>query len=120
MTRSNSIAAIAEEVKAYRRAMHQNPGTAYEEVFASNLVAEKLGEWGIKFERGLGKTGIVGIIEGRENTSGKAIGLRADMDALDILEENNKDHVSKIPGKMHGCGHDGHTAMLLGAAKYLN
>ena len=120
MTQSNSIAAISEEVTQYRRAMHENPGTAYEEEFASNLVAEKLTEWGIPHERGFGKTGIVGVIEGRENTSGKVIGLRADMDALDILEENNKDYVSKIPGKMHGCGHDGHTAMLLGAAKYLS
>lgn len=120
MTQSNAIKAIAEEVTVYRRAMHENPGTAYEEEFASNLVAEKLTEWGIQHERGFGKTGIVGVIEGKKNTSGKAIGLRADMDALDILEENNKDYVSKIPGKMHGCGHDGHTAMLLGAAKYLN
>lgn len=120
MTQSNSIATIAEEVTKYRRAMHENPGTAYEEEFASNLVAEKLSEWGIKHERGFGKTGIVGVIEGRDTSSGKAIGLRADMDALDIMEEPNKAHVSKIPGKMHGCGHDGHTAMLLGAAKYLN
>ncbi|MFP4313312.1 MAG: M20 aminoacylase family protein [Alphaproteobacteria bacterium] len=119
MTQSNSIKAISEEVTQYRRAMHENPGTAYEEEFASNLVAEKLTEWGIPHERGFGKTGIVGVIEGRENSSGKTIGLRADMDALDILEENNKPYVSKIPGKMHGCGHDGHTAMLLGAAKYL-
>lgn len=116
----NSIAAIKDEIATYRRAMHENPGTAYEEEFASNLVAEKLGEWGIPFVRGLGKTGIVATITGNSDTSGKAIGLRADMDALDIVEENNKPHVSKIPGKMHGCGHDGHTAMLLGAAKYLN
>lgn len=119
MTQSNSIATIAEEVTKYRRAMHENPGTAYEEEFASNLVAEKLTEWGIKHERGFGKTGIVGVIEGKSNNSGKVIGLRADMDALNIIEENNKPYVSKIPGKMHGCGHDGHTAMLLGAAKYL-
>lgn len=116
----NSIAAMKDEIAAYRRAMHENPGTAYEEEFASNLVAEKLTEWGIPFERGLGKTGIVATITGNKDTSGKAIGLRADMDALDILEEDNKPHVSKIPGKMHGCGHDGHTAILLGAAKYLN
>ena len=120
MTQSNSIAAIADEVTAYRREMHQNPQTGYEEEFASGLVREKLTEWGIPFEDKIAVTGIVATIEGQSNTSGKAIGLRADMDALDILEENNKDHVSKIPGKMHGCGHDGHTAMLLGAAKYLN
>lgn len=117
---SNSILAMHAEITAYRRALHENPGTAYQEEFASNLVAQKLGEWGIPFERGLGKTWIVATITGQSNTSGKAVGLRADMDALDIMEENNKPHVSKIPGKMHGCGHDGHTAMLLGTAKYLN
>jgi len=82
-------------------------------------VKECLGKWGIPFEDGIAVTGIVATIEGESNASGKVIGLRADMDALDILEEANKPHVSKIPGKMHGCGHDGHTAMLLGAAKYL-
>lgn len=116
----NSIAALKDEITAYRRAMHENPGTAYEEFFASDLVAEKLSAWGIKFERGIAGTGIVATIEGQTNTSGKAIGLRADMDALDIIEADNKPHKSKIPGKMHGCGHDGHTACLLGAAKYLS
>ncbi len=120
MTTNNAITALADEIAIYRRAMHENPGTAYEEFFASDLVAEKLSSWGIPFERGLGKTGIVATITGQTNTSGKSIGLRADMDALDIMEETNKPHISKIPGKMHGCGHDGHTAMLLGAAKYLN
>ncbi|MFN3700178.1 MAG: M20 aminoacylase family protein [Alphaproteobacteria bacterium] len=114
------IAALKDEIATYRRAMHENPGTAYEEIFASDLVAEKLAAWDIPFVRGLGKTGIVGTITGRGSSSGKAIGLRADMDALDILEEPNKPYVSKIAGKMHGCGHDGHTAMLLGAAKYLS
>jgi amidohydrolase len=117
---SNSILNMHEEITAYRRAMHENPGTAYEEEFASNLVAEKLTEWGIPFERGLGKTGIVATLTGQSDSSGKSIGLRADMDALNIIEENNKPHISKIPGKMHGCGHDGHTAILLGTAKYLN
>ncbi|MCC6598514.1 MAG: amidohydrolase [Alphaproteobacteria bacterium] len=116
----NSISALKDEIAAYRHALHENPGTAYEEFFASDLVAEKLGAWGIPFERGLAKTGIVATIEGVQNTSGKAIGLRADMDALDILEAPNKPWPSKIPGKMHGCGHDGHTACLLGAAKYLS
>ncbi len=111
---------MKDEIAGYRRSLHENPGTAYEEVFASNLVAEKLTEWGITFERGFGVTGIVATIKGQTNNSGKAIGLRADMDALNIVEENNKAHVSKIPGKMHGCGHDGHTAILLGTAKYLN
>lgn len=116
----NSIQALHEEMTAYRRAMHENPQTAYEETFASDLVAQKLSEWGIAHERGIAVTGIVATIEGEQSDSGKSIGLRADMDALDILEENNKDWVSKTPGKMHGCGHDGHTAMLLGAAKYLS
>lgn len=116
----NSIIALKDEITAYRRTLHENPQTAYEEEFASNLIAEKLREWGIPFEQGIAKTGIVATIEGEQNTSGKTIGLRADIDALDILEEPNKDWHSKIPGKMHGCGHDGHTAILLGAAKYLS
>ena len=119
-TARNSIAAMKDEITAYRREMHKNPGTAYEEIFASNLVADKLTEWGIPFERGLGKTGIVATITGTQDNSGKVIGLRADMDALDIMEANNKDHVSQIPGKMHGCGHDGHTAIMLGVAKHLS
>lgn len=116
----NSIADLKDEIAGYRRAMHENPQTAYEETFASDLVAEKLSEWGITFERGIAVTGIVATIEGEKNDSGKAIGLRADMDALDIEEEDNKPHKSKNPGKMHACGHDGHTATLLGAAKYLH
>lgn len=116
----NTIPPIAEEVTAYRHAMHENPQTAFEEFFASDLIAKKLNEWGVYHERGIAVTGIVATIEGETNTSGRAIALRADMDALDILEAENKPHMSKIPGKMHGCGHDGHTAMLLGAAKYLN
>ena len=120
MSIRNSIQALKDEITGYRRFMHQNPQTAYEEEFASDLVKEKLREWDIPFEDGIAVTGIVATIEGETNNSGKVIGLRADMDALDILEEDNKPHVSKIPGKMHGCGHDGHTAVLLGAAKYLS
>jgi len=120
MSIRNSIQDMHEEITAYRRTMHENPQTAYEETFASDLVAEKLTEWGIPFEREIAVTGIVATIEGQQNDSGQSIGLRADMDALDIVEEHNKDWVSKTPGKMHGCGHDGHTAMLLGAAKYLS
>ncbi len=117
----NSIQALHDEISAYRRSLHENPQTAFEETFASDLVAEKLGEWGIKHERGIAVTGIVATIEGEKNSSGKAIALRADMDALDILEDpDGKPHASKTKGKMHGCGHDGHTAMLLGAAKYLS
>ena len=116
----NSLTAMKDELAGYRREMHKNPQTAYEETFASDLVAQKLEEWGIPFERGYGKTGIVGIIEGQSNTSGKKIGLRADMDALDIEEKSGQPWTSENPGKMHACGHDGHTTILLGTAKYLN
>jgi hippurate hydrolase len=116
----NSIQNLAEEISACRRSLHENPQTAFEEEFASALVAEKLGEWGITFEKGLGKTGIVATIKGERSDSGRSIGLRADMDALDIEDKSGQPWASKIPGKMHGCGHDGHTAMLLGAAKYLS
>ncbi len=119
MSIRNSIAAMQKELAAYRRELHQNPQTSYEEEFASNLIAEKLTEWGIEHERGWAVTGIVAKIDGETNSSGKAIGLRADIDALDITEASGQEWASKIPGKMHGCGHDGHTAMLLGAAKYL-
>lgn len=120
MSLINSIAAMADEIAAYRRSLHENPQTSYEETFASELIATKLKEWGISFEQGLAKTGIVATIEGQKTDSGKAIGLRADMDALDIIEKSGQPWASKTPGKMHGCGHDGHTAMLLGAAKYLS
>lgn len=120
MTRINSIADMADEIAGYRRALHENPQTAYEEVFASTLVAEKLSEWGIPFEKGIAVTGIVATIEGQKTDSGEAIALRADMDALDIVEKSGQPWASKTPGKMHGCGHDGHTAMMLGAAKYLS
>jgi amidohydrolase len=120
MSLVNSIAAMADEIAAYRRSLHENPQTSYEETFASELIASKLKEWGISFEQGLAKTGIVATIEGQKTNSGKAIGLRADMDALDIVEKSGQPWASKTPGKMHGCGHDGHTAMLLGAAKYLS
>lgn len=108
------------EFAAYRRELHQNPGLMYEEHYSKAMVEKKLTEWGISFKSGLGKTGIVAIIEGQKNTSGKTIGLRADMDALPIKEASGQPWVSKIDGKMHACGHDGHTATLLGVAKYLN
>jgi hippurate hydrolase len=112
------IAALHDEMTAWRRDIHAHPETAFEEVRTSQLVADKLESFGVKVERGLAKTGVVGTIEG--NRPGRrAIGLRADIDALDIHELTNKPHASKAPGKMHACGHDGHTAMLLGAAKYL-
>jgi hippurate hydrolase len=120
MTIRNSIAALHDEITAYRRELHRHPQTCYEEEFASNLIAERLTEWGVDFERGWATTGIVAKIEGETNSSGKAIGLRADIDALDIVEQSGQPWASTIPGKMHGCGHDGHTSMLLGAAKYLS
>lgn len=120
MTKRNSIPPMQPEVAAWRRELHQNPGLMYEEHYSKALVEKKLTEWGIPFKSGLGKTGIVAIIEGRKNTSGKTIGLRADMDALPIVETSRQPWSSKVQGVMHACGHDGHTANLLGAAKYLN
>ncbi len=110
---------ITEEVKTCRHELHQNPATAYEEFYASDLIARKLTEWGIEFERGWAKTGIVATIYGQSTSSRKRIGFRGDIDALDITEQSGQDWSSKIAGKMHACGHDGHTSILLGTAKYL-
>ncbi len=115
----NSVANMKDEVAEWRHELHQNPQTAYEETFASGLVAKKLTEWKIPFKKNIAKTGIVATIEGRKTGSGKALALRADMDALDIIEETKLPYASKNAGKMHACGHDGHTSMLLGVAKYL-
>ncbi len=109
-----------DEFVGYRREMHKNPATGYEEFFASNLVQKALTDMGVKFKTGFATTGVVATIEGKKNDSGKAIALRADMDALDIVEESGQPWSSTISGKMHGCGHDGHTATLLAAAKYLS
>ncbi len=114
-----TIIDVKDEFTKYRRTLHQTPQTAFEESYISDFVANKLKEWGIPFERNIGKTGIVVTIKGKKNDSGKSIGIRADMDALDIFEEDNKDWKSTIEGKMHGCGHDGHTTSLLGTAKHL-
>ena len=119
MSKRNSIAKMHDEMTEWRRELHEHPATAFEETFASEFIANKLKEWGIEHKTGYGKTGIAGVIEGRENSSGKAIALRADMDALDIFEESGQPWSSRIEGKMHGCGHDGHMTMLLGALKYL-
>jgi len=106
------------ELTSIRRDIHAHPETAFEEKRTATVVAEKLRSWGIEVEEGVGKTGVVGTIVG--NLAGqRAIGLRADMDALNILEQNEFAHVSQNTGKMHACGHDGHTTMLLGAARYL-
>ncbi|MYZ45842.1 M20 aminoacylase family protein [Schauerella aestuarii] len=106
------------ELTAIRRDIHAHPEIAFEEVRTSALVAERLRAMGIEVHTGLGKTGVVGIL--KAGTSGKTIGIRADMDALPMPELNKFDHASKNAGRMHGCGHDGHTTMLLGAAQYLS
>ena len=113
----DQIAAMHDEMTAWRRDIHAHPELGFEENRTADIVAEKLAGWGIDVHRGLGKTGVVGTL--RVGNSGKTIGLRADMDALPIHEENAFDHRSRHDGKMHACGHDGHTTMLLGAAKYL-
>lgn len=116
-----SIQRLQSRTAMWRNAMHKQPGTAYEETFAASLVATQLTKMGIRFESGIGKTGIVGIIEGTAGADGPTIALRGDMDALPIQEigHPHKPSVSKIRGKMHACGHDGHTAILLGTAAYL-
>ena len=112
------LVAWQDEIASIRRDLHAHPELGYEEIRTSNLVATQLESWGVAVHRGLGKTGVVGVIQGR-GTSTRAVGLRADMDALPMQELNTFAHASKTPGKMHGCGHDGHTAMLLAAARYL-
>jgi hippurate hydrolase len=113
----DSIVAQAASLAAVRRDIHAHPELCFEEVRTADLVAQKLTEWGIPIQRGLGKTGVVGIIKGGAST--RSIGLRADMDALPMQEFNTFAHTSQHAGKMHACGHDGHTAMLLAAAQYL-
>jgi len=102
-----------------RRDLHANPELAFEETRTSQLVADKLTEWGIEVHRGIAKTGLVGVVRGKKSTSGRAIGLRADMDCLPMHETSEVPHKSRNAGRMHACGHDGHTTMLLGAARYL-
>jgi amidohydrolase len=114
-----------DQLTAWRRDFHAHPETGFEEHRTSALVAERLESWGIEVHRGIGRTGVVGVLRagsGSRAGSGngnRTIGLRADMDALDMPEANTFAHRSTVPGKMHGCGHDGHTTMLLGAARYL-
>ncbi|HEY6824371.1 MAG TPA: amidohydrolase, partial [Steroidobacteraceae bacterium] len=107
------------ELKALRRDLHAHPELAFEENRTSALVAERLASWGIEVHRGLAKTGVVGVVKGRKSNSEKAVGLRADMDCLPVQEANGFAHKSQHAGRMHACGHDGHTTMLLGAARYL-
>jgi hippurate hydrolase len=106
------------EIAAIRRDIHAHPELAYQETRTADVIARQLQDWGIEIHRGLGTTGVVGIVHGKEQ-NGHAIGLRADIDALPMQEHNTFAHRSKNEGKMHACGHDGHTAMLLGAARYL-
>ncbi len=114
----NSIAADHETLTEWRRDFHQHPELGYEEHRTSALVAERLESWGVEVTRNIAGTGLVGTIRGR-GESGRAIGLRADMDCLPMDEENDSPWKSQNPGRMHACGHDGHTTILLGAAKYL-
>ena len=112
----DSIVTQAASIAAIRRDIHAHPELCFEEVRTADLVAAKLTEWGIPIHRGLGTTGVVGIV--KNGTSKRAIGLRADMDALPMQEFNTFSHASQNKGKMHACGHDGHTAMLLAAAQH--
>ena len=117
----NRFAELHDDITAWRRDIHQNPEILFETHRTSALVAEKLREFGCdEVVEGIGRTGVVGVIKGTVTASRKVIGLRADMDALPIQEQTGLDYASKSDGAMHACGHDGHTAMLLGAAKYLS
>lgn len=118
MNLAESIVGWHDEITRIRRDIHQHPELAYEEVRTADLVAGLLESWGIAVTRGLGVTGLVGVIKGKQD-NGRAIGLRADMDALPMQELNTFEHASRHEGKMHACGHDGHTAMLLAAARHL-
>ncbi|ODU97182.1 MAG: amidohydrolase [Rubrivivax sp. SCN 70-15] len=111
------ILADAALVTTLRRDIHAHPELCFEEVRTADLIAKALGDWGIPIHRGLGKTGVVGIV--KNGSSSRAVGLRADIDALPMTEHNHFPHRSQHHGKMHACGHDGHTAMLLAAAKHL-
>jgi hippurate hydrolase len=114
----DSIVTETAGMAAIRREIHAHPELCFEEVRTSELVAKKLTEWGIPVQRGLGRTGVVGILKNGNST--RAVGLRADMDALPMQESNTFAHTSQHDGKMHACGHDGHTAMLLAAAHYFS
>lgn len=113
----DSLVTQAAGIATVRRDLHAHPELCFQEVRTADVLAAKLTEWGIPIHRGLGTTGVIGIV--RNGTSDRAVGLRADMDALPVTELNTFAHASKHPGKMHACGHDGHTAMLLAAAQHL-
>ncbi len=113
-----SILADAAGITSLRRDLHAHPELCFEEQRTAELIARQLTEWGIPVHRGLGRTGVVGVL--KNGTSARTLGLRADMDALPVTERNTFAHASRHPGKMHACGHDGHVAMLLAAAKHLS
>jgi amidohydrolase len=112
----DAIRAYAPELTALRHDFHTHPEIGMEEHRTAGIVAQKLAEWGIEVHQGVGRTGVVGVLK---RGDGPSIGLRADMDCLPMHEQTNLEYRSRTPGRMHACGHDGHTAMLLGAAKYL-
>ena len=116
----NRFAEMLPELTAIRRDFHEHPELLFDVHRTAARVADLLRDYGCdEVVTGIGRTGVVGVIKGRSDTSGRVVGLRADMDALPIIEATGVDYASKTPGKMHACGHDGHTTMLLGAAKYL-
>ncbi|MFZ1815115.1 MAG: M20 aminoacylase family protein [Rhizobiaceae bacterium] len=116
----NRMAELHDDITSWRRDFHANPELMYDVQETAQSVAQKLAAFGCdEVVEGIGRTGVVGVIRGKRSGAGGVIGLRADMDALPIEETTGKPHASRNPGKMHACGHDGHTAMLLGAARYL-
>jgi amidohydrolase len=114
------VADLHDEVRAWRRHLHENPELGYDVHRTASLVATNLKEFGCdEVASGVGMTGVVGVIRGRNNRAGRTVGFRAEMDALPVEELTGAPYTSKVAGRMHACGHDSHTAMLLGAAKYL-
>ena len=121
MKNPDLLAADVAAITALRRDIHAHPELCFQEIRTADLVARKLADWGIPVHRGLGTTGVIGIVHGRDGGAcGRGVGLRADMDALPMQESNTFAHASQHAGKMHACGHDGHTAMLLAAAQHLS
>jgi hippurate hydrolase len=120
MTVSPAIAELVADAQRWRRHLHAHPELLYDLDQTAAFVAERLREFGCdEIRTGIGRSGVVGVIKGRKGASGRAIGLRADMDALPIVETTNLPYRSTVPGRMHACGHDGHTAIMLGTARYL-
>ena len=113
------IRTFHKELAGIRQDIHAHPELGFNEQRTSDLVAARLESWGIEVHRGIAKTGLVGVVKGRTSLSGRAVGLRADMDCLPMHENGNLAYKSVHPGCMHACGHDGHTTMLLGAGRYL-